>query len=296
MRQYLTYPIGTACLPRGFELNSFTEHNIRRVYQHHHDFYELYFFLNGHAEFLIEDRAVGLSRHTLLLLPPGCLHSLRFLDDKSDYQRTVLWVVPELIGRIADGAWSEPVELHLSDADGAIIARLLSLLDEEQTRLERDFSEFEGRETVYAEYIRLIFIHLLRLREHGGGTSAFLRSAKAYIDAHLTDDLRAETIASALHMGKTHLMRRFHTESGISLHQYILKLRLQRARRLLSRGIGAVESANQSGFSDYTTFYKAFLREYGLTPSAYCVGFRIAQNEVDSQLPEGYTEEKIMSK
>ena len=50
MRSYFTYPIGTACLPNGFELNSYAENNIRRVYRHHHEFYELYFFLSGNAE------------------------------------------------------------------------------------------------------------------------------------------------------------------------------------------------------------------------------------------------------
>lgn len=292
MRTYLTYPIGSACLPRGFELNSFSEHSFRRVYRHHHDFYELYLFISGNAEFLIEENTVSLSRNTLLLLPPGCMHSLRFLDEESVYRRTVLWVVPELLSRVSDSVWDEPFELHLSDADGLAIERLLSLLDEEQNRLERDFSEFEGRDTVFAEYIRLIFIHLMRLREQSGGTSAFLRTAKAYIDTHLAEDLRAETISSALHMGKTHLMRRFHAESGISLHQYILKLRLQRARRLLSRGVGAVESSQLSGFSDYTTFYKAFQREYGLSPSSFYGGFRMTQTEVDNNLPEEYNEEK----
>ena len=292
MRTYLTYPIGSACLPRGFELNSLSVHNIRRVYRHHHDFYELYLFISGNAEFLIDENTVSLSRNTLLLLPPGCMHSLRFLDEESVYQRTVLWVVPELLNRVSDGVWDEPFELHLSDADGLAIEHLLSLLDEEQNRLERDFSEFEGRDTVFAEYIRLIFIQLMRLREQGGGTSVFLRAAKAYIDAHLAEDLRAETISSALHMGKTHLMRRFHAESGISLHQYILKLRLQRARRLLSRGVGAVESSQLSGFSDYTTFYKAFQREYGLSPSIFYGGFRMTQTEVDNNLPEEYNEEK----
>lgn len=292
MRTYLTYPIGSACLPRGFELNSLSVHNIRRVYRHHHDFYELYLFNSGNAEFLIEENTVSLNKNTLLLLPPGCMHSLRFLDEESVYQRTVLWVVPELLNRVSDGVWDEPFELHLSDADGLTIEHLLSLLDEEQNRLERDFSEFEGRDTVFAEYIRLIFIHLMRLREQSGGTSAFLRAAKAYIDTHLAEDLRAETISSALHMGKTHLMRRFHAESGISLHQYILKLRLQRARRLLSRGVGAVESSQLSGFSDYTTFYKAFQREYGLSPSSFYGGFRMTQTEVDNNLPEEYNEEK----
>lgn len=290
MRRYLTYPIGTACLPSGFELNSFSENNIRRVYRHHHDFYELYLFLNGHAEFLIEERTVALQRHTLLLIPPGCSHSLRFLDDESVYQRTVLWVVPELMNRVSDDTWSKPVELHLSESDGATIEQLLSLLDDEQELLERDFSGFEGRDTVYADYIRLIFVQLMRLREHGGSTSAFLRNVKAYVDTHLTGDLRADTIAGALHTGKTHLMRRFHAESGVSLHQYVLKLRLQHARRLLARGGGAGESAVQSGFSDYTTFYKAFIREYGLSPSSFCEGFRVASAETVGKLPKHESE------
>ncbi len=286
MRSYFTYPIGAACLPNGFELNSFAENNIRRVYRHRHEFYELYFFLAGHAEFLIEERAVPLEQNTLLLLPPDCSHSLRFLDETSGYRRSVLWVVPELLSRVSGEDWSESLELRLTKADGEIVGGLLSLLDAEQDRLERDFSAFEGRDTVYADYIRLIFIQLMRLREQSGGASAFLRRTQAYLTAHLAGDLRAETIASALHMGKTHLMRRFHAESGVSLHRTIVKLRLQRARRLLASGLGAAQSAAQAGFSEYTTFYKAFLREYGLSPSRFGEGFRTAQTMDETKRKE----------
>ena len=276
MRSYFTYPIHTACLPNGFELNAFSENNIRRVYRHHHDFYELYLFLNGEAEFLVEERAVPLSRYTLLLIPPGVSHSLRFLDEDSIYQRTVLWILPELVLRVSGEGWETPLELQLSVEDGAAVERLLALLEGEQARLERDFSNFEGRDTVYADYIRLLLIQLTRLREQEGGASAFLRRAQGFIDAHLPDDLSAAHIASALHMGKSHLMRRFRAEAGVSLHQYVLKRRLQHAKRLLARGGGAGECASLSGFLDYTTFYKAFTREFGLSPSRFCEGFHVA--------------------
>lgn len=281
MRSYFTYPIGTACLPNGFELNSYSENNIRRVYRHHHEFYELYFFLSGNAEFLVEDRAVLLAPNTLLLLPPGCSHSLRFLDEQSAYQRTVLWVLPELLARVSAEDWNEPLELHPPDASASAILQLLSLLNGEQERMEQDFSAFAGHDTVYADYIRLLFVQLLRLREQSGRASAFLRRAQTYLSAHLQEDLRAETVAAALHMGKAHLMRRFHAESGVPMHQYIVKLRLQRARRLLANGIGAGECALQAGFSDYTTFYKAFLREYGLSPSRFRDGFRVTSSVAD---------------
>ncbi len=282
MRSYFTYPIGASCLPGGFELNSFAENNIRRVYRHRHEFFELYLFLSGQAEFLIEERVVPLKQNTLLLLPPDCSHSLRFLDETSAYQRTVLWVSPELMMRVSDEDWGEPLELQLTEAEGVIIGNLLFLLSVEQDRLERDFSDFAGRDSVYSDYIRLIFTQLSRIRIQGGGTSAFLRRVEAYIGAHLSGDLRADAIAGALHIGKSHLMRRFHAESGISLHQYIVKLRLQRARRLLARGVSAGDCAAQTGFSDYTTFYKAFAREYGFSPSRFCEGFRTAPAEGES--------------
>ena len=282
MRSYFTYPIYASCLPNGFELNSFAANNIRRVFRHHHEFYELYFFLSGHAEFLLQDRAVDLQKNTLLLIPPDYSHSLRFLDEDSVYQRTVLWIQPELLAGVSGEDWSEPLELRLSEADGVTIGQLLSLLDGEQTKLEHDFSAFEGRDTVCADYIRLIFTQITRLRERSGNASAFLRRVQTYLSAHLLDDLRAETIAAALHMGKTHLMRRFHAEAGVTLHQYIVKLRLQRARRLLAQGVGAGDSAAQSGFSDYTTFYKAFVRAYGLSPSSFGEGFQIASTNSET--------------
>ncbi|HWQ06098.1 MAG TPA: AraC family transcriptional regulator [Feifaniaceae bacterium] len=276
MRNYFAYPVSASCLPNGFELNAFSENNIQRVYSHHHEFYELYLFLCGSAEFLIEGQATPLEPYTLLLIPPGRTHSLRFLESGSVYRRTVLWLSPELFCRLAPERWENPLELRLGDEDGADIERLLQLLEGEQSRLERDFSDFAGKETLFADYIRLMLVLIARLSTGGAADSAFLGRAQGYIEAHLMDDLSADAVARALHMGKSHLMRRFAREAGVSLHQYILKLRLQRAKRLLSRGVPAGEAASGAGFLDYTTFYKAFLREYGLSPSRFLGGFSVS--------------------
>lgn len=275
MRNYFSYPVGAGCLTNGFELNAFSESNIPRVYRHSHEFFELYLFLRGNAEFSIEERAVALAPYTLLLLPPGTAHSLRFLSEGEVYRRTVLWLAPDVLRRLAPAPLDAPLELRLNESDGADLERLLALLEGEQTRLERDFSAFEGRETVYADYIRLILTLVCRLRCGAAQETPFLRRAQGYVEAHLQDDLSAETVARALHMGKSHLMRRFSAEAGVPLHRYVLKLRLQKAKRLLSRGAGAQQAAGGAGFTEYTTFYKAFLREYGISPARYREGFSL---------------------
>ena len=48
-----------------------------------------------------------------------------------------------------------------------------------------------------------------------------------------------------------------------------MALRLTHARRMLREGIPAVEAGRECGFSDYSTFYKAFKTQTGLSPQQF---------------------------
>jgi AraC-like DNA-binding protein len=53
---------------------------------------------------------------------------------------------------------------------------------------------------------------------------------------------------------------------GISLHQYIIKKRLALSRDALVNGKKPSEVFKEYGFSDYSVFYRAFVKEYGMSP------------------------------
>ena len=100
-----------------------------------------------------------------------------------------------------------------------------------------------------------------------------------YINNHLDEDLSLDHLASFFYASKYHISHVFKDNMGISLHQYILKKRLQASKNGILSGIPFGELYHQYGFSDYTSFYRAFKKEFGLSPKEF---------REQKSLPEGY--------
>ena len=63
------------------------------------------------------------------------------------------------------------------------------------------------------------------------------------------------------------MMRKFREETGYTIHNYISSKRLLLARSLISQETPVLKAAQQSGFRDYTTFIRAYKKQFGTTPS-----------------------------
>ena len=76
-------------------------------------------------------------------------------------------------------------------------------------------------------------------------------------------------LAEKFYISKYHLSHEFQRHVGTSVGRYILKKRLQIARRLLSQGSKPNNVFGGCGFGDYTSFYRAFKAEYGTSPREF---------------------------
>ena len=70
-------------------------------------------------------------------------------------------------------------------------------------------------------------------------------------------------------MSRYHIVHVFKDNIGISIHQYILKKRLEACKAAMAGEAGITEIGLRYGFSDYSCFYRAFVKEYGIAPKAY---------------------------
>lgn len=100
--------------------------------------------------------------------------------------------------------------------------------------------------------------------------NSVVHAAKAYIDENYqNEDLYLENIAKQACVSPYYLSRLFHTEMGITLTDYLTKVRLEKAVSLLEQGISIKEVCYQVGYSDPNYFSRLFRKVYGMPPTEY---------------------------
>ena len=104
----------------------------------------------------------------------------------------------------------------------------------------------------------------------GALTQAHQANAKAYIDAHLTEDIALAEIAAAVGLSTHYFIRAFKQSEGVTPYRYVLQQRIERAKSLIDKGAGPIASIGQQlGFKSASHFSRTFVEFTGLSPRDY---------------------------
>jgi AraC-like DNA-binding protein len=102
-----------------------------------------------------------------------------------------------------------------------------------------------------------------------------IERAIARVQNDFACNLDMERLAQELGVGYRWFRRAFVAHTGLSPHQYLLELRLVRARVLLGEtNLSVKEIAFQTGFEDENYFSRLFRKKLNHTPSEWCYRFR----------------------
>jgi AraC family transcriptional regulator len=136
-------------------------------------------------------------------------------------------------------------------------------------------------EPVYAEALSQAFLlHLLRthgssrrlkrLEPKGKLGPAQLRRTIELVHEHIASDLTLDAMARAAGYSQFQFARLFKATTGMTPHCFVLRMRLERASRMLRQGTGnLVEVALATGFWDQAHFTNVFRKAFGMTPAAF---------------------------
>lgn len=101
---------------------------------------------------------------------------------------------------------------------------------------------------------------------------SFVTKAIAYIEQHYKEDINMAVIANEVDISYTYFSEKFKDQTGINFNDYLKRLRIEKAKRLLEKGCYRIyEVAELSGFSSPRYFIRIFKQETGLTPTTYQV-------------------------
>lgn len=270
-----------------FEIFRYKDRYLKEVALHHHDFYEVYFFLSGNVQYNIESRSYLLTPGDVLLISPMELHQPMFGAEHREYERIVLWIDKQFLEEFslpglhmaACFDTTVPGHTNLLRPEGVARQYLTFLLENLMAEVA---SEDPYSEMAALSLLAQVLVSLNRLakqnaeEEHSSGPDATVYSVLGYINEHYSENLTLDDLANKFFISKYHLSREFQRLVGTSVHRYIIQKRLVMAKQMLSEGKPSSEVYQQCGFGDYSNFYRAFKAEYQISPKDYVL--RLKEN------------------
>lgn len=224
-----------------------------------HPYHEILYYLDGDAEFLSGDIRTRAEPGTLFVIPKEHFHKF-VIGDSEKYTRLTL--------SISDIGSEEEL---LSNFSSIMVIKppssILRIAEDMHRRMKDSLHHPATPSFMYGATLML----LSELSEVEKGEPApspsHLAECVRFIEEHFTRELTTQMIAESMHMSKSAVYRLFIEGLGTSPHQYIIDRRLVYANRLINDGTRASVAAQECGYSDYSSFYRAYIKKFGISPT-----------------------------
>lgn len=267
-------------LSRDFELYYYDDRSLSKVEAHSHDYYEFYFFVEGDVSMQVGRSIYPVRYGDAMLIPPNVPHRAIIHNQNVPYRRFVFWISKEFCETLRQ---ISPYYIYVIDhvkkdkhyfchldqiAFNSLQSKMMRLLEEMQ-------SDRYGKEIQITLYVDDFILNINRLvhdmlepKEKVSDASLYT-NLMDYIEEHLDEELSLERLADEFYVSKYHIAHVFKDNIGLSIHQYITKKRLSKCQEAIRAKMNITEIYHTYGFGDYSSFYRAFKKEYGISPKEF---------------------------
>lgn len=240
-----------------------SENALRRFSMHVHNDYEILYFVEGNASFIVEDKLFKLHRDDLIIIRPQKYHCINF-DGQARYERYNITFNSELL-QLDDSVLPANFKV-INCANKAVISDLFKRFDYYQAKFDR-----EAQEELFCCLIKELVYNIARCDgaedPDVSPTDSLMTEILNYVNINLFRIGSIKQIAQTFYISEVYVFKLFKQHLNISPLKYINKKKLLQAQSLIRNGAKPTEAGLQSGFRDYSTFYKNYLREFRHTPS-----------------------------
>ncbi len=238
---------------------------------HIHERCEIYCFVSGDAEYLVEGARYSLKTGSVLIMRPAESHRVRILDS-GKYERYALnfsFAATDILDprRILMKPFLDrPLgrgNLYSARELGNGVTRLFEEMrggtDEYERRLIISTRLFTLLELIYKAYLQ-------RGMNGYAPPTELSEQLVAYVNDHIFDELSVSLLAEHFFLSQSQINRIFRKATGASPWEYITIKRLTAARERIRLGEPANSAAESTGFGDYSSFYRAYVKRFGCPP------------------------------
>lgn len=240
---------------------------------HIHNQYEIYFFVTGSVEYLVEGSKYPLKSGTLMIMRTAESHKPSITGCER-YERYAIHFPRELLSEIdpkgvltkafterplGKGNMLEPSEIDTDE-----VHRLFSAMC-------TNSDDYIKQLTIKTHLFMLL--HLVnraysesKSKAAAGKQHGIFDKVISHINKHLFDDISVPELARHFYLSPSQFTRIFKKATGAAPWEYITQKRLTAAKEMIKGGAHARRASEECGFKDYSAFYRAYVKHFGYAP------------------------------
>lgn len=292
--------------PRNFpfwiQRNRHDVHDVPEL--HIHEFVEQIFVVEGRATHLFQDIYYEIGEGDVFIINPGEAHGYALKEHQSIEIVNCLFepsfIPTSLMGElpIADSMdffYIQPFLqeqsrfYHKLNLRGSDAAEALSILEGILAEMSRRRAGFQP--LIQLKMIELFILLSRYYNERKEQTDAaapgeiLVRRVCGYVERHCAEKLTLGLLTELFHIGARQLNRHFNRHVGCSVIEYVHRVRMEKAKRLLADTNEKIAVVSELvGYGDTSFFNKLFARQVGCPPGKYREDSRLVREESETSL------------
>lgn len=241
---------------------------------HWHNYYEIEYVTGGVATEVFNGERYPLFPGVMHVITPSDFHELIV-----DRPLSMIKICFNLSDVSAETLTALPTEARarrlVLKGDGKELFDHLFLSAQLQSALLRNAPDYPRVIGDLVESLLLCATEYLRKQciqapDESSKRSQDISAALAYVHANLANRITLTEVAELLHFSPAHLSRSFHQSVGMPFTQYVKRLRLELASKLLINTDTSITDVSfEVGYSSPSDFSNEFKKRYGASPTAY---------------------------
>ena len=236
---------------------------------HTHERYELYGFLEGIGTYKIEGTQYTLEKGDILIMRPAESHYID-LNGSYPYTRFVINFPIDIFDSIDESRFL--VSAYTERTNGQF--NLYRSTDFKSSSYEFYFRNMllpseNRRMQLISNLIPLLNEISTAFKEKRDGTVSETNEYKivSYINRNLFKQITLDDICREFFISKPQLCRSFKAATGSTVWNYITAKRLVTKKNMIQSGQSPTKVFSECGFSDYSSFYRAYIKKHGVSPA-----------------------------
>lgn len=265
---------------------------------HNHTYNEIVLVVKGEANIVSMNDGISVKAPFLAFYPSGVPH-VQINSYEHGYKRYLVNCFDDFFEKaglseteytmLANENRVYAIKLKEKEADiFEAIFNLIMKFDEDDADLKEEMTAMFVRRTARLKCRE----NLLRESTDVNFGKHYFGSLLNYIAENCSEKLSLSTLSSIFYVSRTKLAMDFNNIMGMSVGEYILKVRMDKAKIRLLKGDGISKTADICGFASKSYFIQCFKRIVGVTPKQYCEAIK---NQSETEKNENDFSKKSVS-